>query len=120
MFFVPVSSICLASLVTSLAIKANAFKPSDNSVNTLLRRPNLEKVDYLPLQWKREILETSIFPLDYRTYRSLWHLACLAAGLRQDPRLYTLIVSVGMDLDGKVALSLPVSVLTTSDDGFGS
>jgi hypothetical protein len=118
--FVPVPSICLASLVTSLAIKADAFEPSIDSVDTLLRRPTLENVDYLPLEWKKEILETSIIPLDYRTYRHLWHLACLAAGLRQDPRLYTLRVGVGMDLDGKVAPSSPASVLTASDDGFGS
>jgi hypothetical protein len=69
----------------------------------LLRRPNLEGFDYLPLKWKQETLETPIFPLDYRTYRQLWHQACLAAGLRHDPRLYTLRVGVGMDLDGKVA-----------------
>jgi hypothetical protein len=102
-FFVAVPSICLASLVTSLALKADAFEPSIDSVDTLLRRPNLEGVDYLPLKWKEGILETSIFPLDYRTYRHLWHLACVAAGLRQDPRLYTLRVGVGMDLDGNAA-----------------
>jgi hypothetical protein len=100
-FFVPVPSICLASLVTSLAIKADAFEPSIDSVGTLLRRPNLEGVDYLPLKWKEEILETPIFPLDYRTYRKIWHQGCLAAGLRSGPRPYALSVGVGLDLDGK-------------------
>jgi hypothetical protein len=102
-FFVTVPSIYLASLVTSLALKADAFEPSIDSVDTLLWRPNLKGVDYLSLKWKEDILETSIFPLDYRTYRYLWHLTCLAAGLQQDPRLYTLRVGVRMDLDGNAA-----------------
>ena len=71
MFFVAVPSIYLVSLVMSLTLKANAFKLSIDSVNTLLRRPNLKGVDYLPLKWKEDILETSIFLLDYYTYRHL-------------------------------------------------
>jgi hypothetical protein len=102
-FFITVLSIYLVSLVMSLTLKANAFKLSIDSVNTLLQRPNLKGVDYLLLKWKEDILETSIFLLDYRTYRHLWHLASLTVGLQQDPRLYTLRVGIGMDLDGNAA-----------------
>jgi hypothetical protein len=70
-FFITVPSIYLISLVTALTLKADAFKPSIDSVNTLLRRPNLKGVDYLPLKWKEDLLETFIFPLDYRTYQHL-------------------------------------------------
>jgi hypothetical protein len=68
---VSVPSICLASFVTALALKADAFEPSVDSVQTLLQRPNLEGVNYLPLKWKGEIQDTRIFPLDYRIYRKL-------------------------------------------------
>jgi hypothetical protein len=102
-FFVPVPSICLGSFVTSLAIGADAFEPSVDSVETLLQRPNLEGTDYLPLKWKKEVEDTPIFPLDYATFRRIWLQACLAFGLRNSPRLYTLRVGAGMDLDGKMA-----------------
>ena len=99
-FFVPAPSICLASFVTALAIKADAFDPSVDSVETLLQRPNLEETDYLPLKWKSEIKDSVIFRIDNRTFSRIWHLACLALGLRVDPRPYVLRVGVGMDLDG--------------------
>ncbi|KAF4632838.1 hypothetical protein G7Y89_g5286 [Cudoniella acicularis] len=70
-FFVPVPSICLGSFVTSLAIGADAFEPSVDSVETLLQRPNLEGTDYLPLKWKKEVKDTPIFPLDYATFRRI-------------------------------------------------
>ncbi|KAI9658227.1 MAG: hypothetical protein M1821_002359 [Bathelium mastoideum] len=117
-FFVPVPSICLASLVTALAIKADAFEPSVDSVHTLLARPNLEGVDYLPLKWKDEMLDARILPLDYRTYQNLWHRACIAAGLRNDPRLYVLRVGAGMDLDGVLADVLRNYVMSNTSNVF--
>jgi hypothetical protein len=102
-FFVPAPGICLASFVTALAIKADAFDPSIDSVETLLQRPNLEETDYLPLKWKREIEDDVIFRIDDSTFSRIWHLTCLALGLRVDPRPYVLRVGVGMDLDGTLA-----------------
>ena len=102
-FFLPVPNLCLASLIAALAVHDDAFEPRIDSVQTLLQRPNLE-VDYVPLKWKQEVLNKPILPLDYRTYRDLWRRACLVAGFREDPHLYTLRVGCGMDLDGKSGL----------------
>jgi hypothetical protein len=66
-FFVPAPSICLASFVTALAIKADAFDPNIDSIETLLQRPNLEGTDYLPLKWKKEIKDDVIFRIDDST-----------------------------------------------------
>lgn len=103
MFFIPAPGICLASFVTALAIKADAFDPSIDSVDTLLQRPNLEETDYLPLKWKKEIEDDVVFRIDDPTFSRIWHQSCLALGLRVDPRPYVLRVGVGMDLDGTLA-----------------
>lgn len=104
-FFVPAPSIYLASFVVALAIGADAFDPSIDSVETLLQRPNLEGTDYLPLKWKKEIQDDNIFRIDNSAFSRIWHTACLALGLRVDPRPYVLRVGVGMDLDGTFAPS---------------
>ena len=103
MFFVPAPGICLASFVTALAIKADAFDPSIDSVEMLLQRPNLKGTDYLPLKWKEEIMDGVIFRIDYSTFSRIWHLACLDLSFRVDPRSYVLRVGVEMDLDGTLA-----------------
>jgi hypothetical protein len=61
---------------TTLAIKADAFDPSIDSVETLLQRPNLEETDYLPLKWKKK--DDVIFRIDDSAFSRIWHLACLA------------------------------------------
>jgi hypothetical protein len=98
--FVPHPSIDLASLVAARAIKDDAFKPSIDSIEALLRRPILEDVDYVPLKWKKAKLDQPIFPLTYATYHRLWHRTCIVAGLREEIRPYTLRVGAGARLDG--------------------
>jgi hypothetical protein len=102
-FCVPAPSICLASFVTALAIKADAFDPSIDSVETLLQRPNLEGTGYLPLKWKEEFKECDLFPMNDATWSRIWHQGCLAVGLRDADRPYVLRVGTGMDLDGMLA-----------------
>jgi hypothetical protein len=102
-FFTPVPCICLASYVTALAIKADAFDPSVDSVETLLQRPNLEGTDYLPLKWKKELENDDILKLNDATFRKLWHQGWLALGARDRKRPYTIRVGVGLDLDGTLA-----------------
>jgi hypothetical protein len=106
---VRVPSICLVSLLLSLALSDDAFDPSFTSVDELLRRPQLEKADFLQLKWKEEIKDKVILPLDYNRYRCVWIDACQAAGLREDPRLYTLRVGAGSSMDSKLASSLSLS-----------
>jgi hypothetical protein len=98
---VPYPNICLASLIATRAITDDAFEPSFESVDALLRRPALEGVDFLPLKWKKEMLDRPIFPLAYSSFNYLWHRTCLVAGFREDSRIYALRVGAGARLDGK-------------------
>jgi hypothetical protein len=103
---VPVPSLCLVSLIAGLALQADAFEPSFRSVEELLRRPNLEDVNYVPLKWKTNMEHEIIFKVDYASYRKVWLSACRAAGLRRDPRLYTLRVGAGVSMDGQSTVYL--------------
>ena len=100
---VPVPTICLVSLLLSLALSDDAFDPGFTTVDELLRRPQLEDADFLQLKWKEEIRNKVISPLNYDRYRCVWIDACQAAGLREDPRLYVLRVGAGNSMDSKKA-----------------
>jgi hypothetical protein len=51
-FLDPSLLFCLASLAIARAIQDNAFEIGVDSVKDLLHRPDLGKVDYIPLYWK--------------------------------------------------------------------
>jgi hypothetical protein len=101
MTLVPYSLVCLASIIAARAIKDDAFKVRFKSVKELLSRPCLENVDFLPLDWKEEMLDRPIFNLSNGTFYDLWHRTCLVSGLRGDPRFYVMRVGAGGRLDGK-------------------
>lgn len=101
----------MASYVTALAIKADAFEPSIDSVETLLQRPNLEERGNLPLKWKKDLEDKDILRINDATFRRLWHQGWLALGARNRERPYTLRVGVGMDLDGMLAAPSPPSFI---------
>jgi hypothetical protein len=100
---VPRPEICLARIIISRALAANAFDAGYRTFEELLSRPNLENTDFLPLQWKDkdEILERSIFPMAYMKYNRIWHRLLLVAGLRKDTRIYGLRVGAAGRLDGE-------------------
>ncbi|KAF1973216.1 hypothetical protein BU23DRAFT_568519 [Bimuria novae-zelandiae CBS 107.79] len=99
MTLVPYSPVCLASIIAARAIKDDAFKVGFESVEALLSRPSLKSVDFLPLDWKEEMLDRPIFNLSNGTFYDLWHRTCLVSGLREDPRFYTMRVGAGGRLD---------------------
>jgi hypothetical protein len=101
---IPYSPICLASIIAARAIKDDAFKVAFESVEALLSRPTLESVDFLPLDWKEEMLDRPIFNISDSTFSDLWHRTCLVSGLRVNPRFYTMRVGAGGRLDGKQIL----------------
>jgi hypothetical protein len=47
---VPIPSLCLVSLIISLALQADVFSQNSGSVEE--RRPDLEHVHYVPLKWR--------------------------------------------------------------------
>ncbi len=64
--------------------------------------PELEDgVDYIHLEWKKELLELKIIPITYGTYRNISNRTLLVAGLRNIPRPYSLRVEARGKLDGK-------------------
>lgn len=98
---IPRPEICLARIILSRALAANAFDAGFRTFEELLRRPNLENTDFLPLQWKDEMLERSIFPITYSRYNGIWYRLLLVAGLRKDTRIYGLHVGAAGRLDGE-------------------
>ena len=70
-----------------------------------MSQPNLEHVDYLPLKWKKEKLDKPIFNITYQKFNAIWHRLNLVAGLREDPRIYSLRVGAAGRLDGKICTS---------------
>lgn len=115
---VPYPNICLASLIATRAITDDAFEPSFESVDALLRRPALEGVDFLPLKWKKEMLDRPIFPLAYSSFNYLWHRTCLVAGFREDSRIYALRVGAGARLDGVLSDALRNYILSNTTQVF--
>jgi hypothetical protein len=103
---IPVPSICLVSLLLSLALSMDAFDPSFSSVDELLQLPQFKNVNYVDLTWKPEKLDQVLLPLDCVRYRAIWIDACQAAGLQHDPRLYTLRVGAGASMDSKLPSGL--------------
>ena len=87
--------------VAAKAIKDDAFKVRFESVEALLSRPALESVDFLPLDWKEQMLDRPIFHLSDRTFYDLWQRNWLVSGSRIPPRFYSMRVGAGGRLDGK-------------------
>lgn len=83
------------------------------SVEALLSRPALESVDFLPLDWKEEMLDRPIFYLADRTFYDLWHRNWLVSGSRLPPRFYSMRIGAGGRLDGKQLLKTLVHKRST-------
>lgn len=78
----------------------------------MLERPHLEGVDYVPLEWKEEFLNTEkekkIIPIKYAQYNKLWHLTIAAAGFREGMRPYAMRVGAGARLGEFNSWSAPL------------
>ncbi|KAF2184554.1 hypothetical protein K469DRAFT_578956, partial [Zopfia rhizophila CBS 207.26] len=114
MTLVPYSTVCLASAIAARAIKDDAFEPSFKSAEALLSRPTLESVDLPPLKWKEDMQERPIFHLSDAKFYKLWHRTCLVAGLRVDPRFYTMRVGCGGRLNGVLTDALRNYILSNT------
>ena len=90
---------CLGRLIVARALQDNAFDADFTDVEQFLKRPALGDVDYIELKWKEEMLDRTIFKLSYQQFNNIWHRVCMAAGLREEPRLYALRVGAGARLD---------------------
>ena len=80
----------LPDLIADLGIIQNAFKADYTSAKDLYTRPLREKASYVPLRWKKSMLDKHIVDISYTTLRKVWCRKCLVSGARHIPRFYCL------------------------------
>ncbi|KAK8035693.1 hypothetical protein PG991_001766 [Apiospora marii] len=117
---VPNSTFCLGSQILTRGIQKKAFKVDFKTIDEIFELPNLESVDFVPLEWKQEMMEEMIFSISSNKLNELWHSVLLAAGFRKDPRLYALRVGTGTNLDGVLSDAMRNYVMSHTTNVFES
>ncbi|KAI0909051.1 hypothetical protein F4823DRAFT_563275 [Ustulina deusta] len=87
----------LTHIVAVCGIHSGAFKAGYKSVEELLHRPNLEDVDYVPLEWNDNMADEDIFPMSYTTFSRILHQVLLVARFSLLTRVYAFRVGAGID-----------------------
>ncbi len=85
----------LPGLIADLGITRNAFAADYTSPEDLYTRPLREWADYVPLKWKKSMLDENIVDINYTTLYDVWERTCLVSGSRVVPRYYCLRVGAG-------------------------
>jgi hypothetical protein len=85
----------LPDLIACLGIASNAFEAEYASAEDLYTQPLREKANYVPLRWKKAMLDECIVNINYTTLRNVWERTCLVSGARDVPRYYSLRVGAG-------------------------
>jgi len=98
---IPHALFCLTSLIAARAIQLDALKERFASVDELLRRPILEDVDYVRLEWKDEVKDKKVFPISSVLFDQLWQRTLVVAGSRKPPKPYALRIGTGGRLNGE-------------------
>ncbi|KAK7425950.1 hypothetical protein QQZ08_007532 [Neonectria magnoliae] len=117
---VPFKPICLLTYIVAVAIAKGAFAEDyTHAAQILYPGPLLEgHNEYVPLKWKKEILEEPVLPLAYSQFNRLWHRTLLVAGLRDDPRPYSMRVGAAGPLDGALSSAVRSYVFGNTEDVF--
>ena len=82
-----------------VGIHFNAFKAGYKSIDEILRRPNLEDVDYIHLEWRDDFLNRPIFPMSYSSFWRNLQRVLLVAGFSTMARLYAFRVGALIEYD---------------------
>jgi hypothetical protein len=85
----------LPGLIACLGIARDAFEAGYTSPEDLYTRPLREGAQYIPLNWKRNMLDERIVKTSDTTLHDLWQRTCLVSGARDVPRYYCLRVGAG-------------------------
>lgn len=86
----------LPSLIADLGIRLNAFSVDFTSPEDLYTWPLREQaVGYVPLKWKKSMLDKCIVDISDTTLHRVWKRTCIVSGARGIPRLYCLRVGSG-------------------------
>ncbi|KAK0629189.1 hypothetical protein B0T17DRAFT_615001 [Bombardia bombarda] len=117
----PYQLFCVTHLVGVIGVHFNAFKAGYRSVDELLHRPNLEHVDYVPLEWRDEVLDDDIFPMSYTTFSRILHHVLLVAGFQTMARIYAFRLGALVEYDGSLTQAVgELMRLWTGEAGFGN
>lgn len=102
----PYPLLCLTHLVCVIGIHFNAFKAGYRSVDEILRRPNLEDVDYIHLEWREDFLDKEIFPMSYTSFWRNLRRVLLVAGFSTMARVYAFRLGALIEYDNSLTQSL--------------
>ncbi|KAK4113065.1 hypothetical protein N656DRAFT_640875 [Canariomyces notabilis] len=108
----------LPDLIACLGIASNAFEAEYTSPEHLYTRPLREKANYVPLRWKKSMLDNYIVDISYTTLRNVWERTCLVSGARDVPRYYCLRVGAGGRTIGALGEVLHCYIFSNSIDVF--
>ncbi|MCJ1427075.1 hypothetical protein MMC29_004978 [Sticta canariensis] len=98
----PYALFCLTHLVCVVGIYFDAFEAGYQSIDDLLNTPNLETVDYVHLQWKKDKLDAPIFPMSYTWFWRTLRRVLLVAGFNTLVRIYAFRLGALMEYDGSL------------------
>ncbi|RYC59464.1 hypothetical protein CHU98_g6760, partial [Xylaria longipes] len=114
----PYQLFCVTHLVGVIGVHFDAFKAGYRSVDELLHRPNLEHVDYVPLEWRDEVLDHDIFPMSYTTFSRNLHHVLLVAGFQTMARIYAFRLGALVEYDGSLTQAVRNFVASHTTDIF--
>ncbi|KAK1623312.1 hypothetical protein BDP81DRAFT_279256, partial [Colletotrichum phormii] len=104
---IPWPLLCIVSQVIVVALEKNALETPFSSMDEILCRPILEDVDYIPLRWKKDMENQTLFEITYPAFYDLWYQVLLVAGVREPPRPYSMRVGAGGRLHNENAPIYP-------------
>lgn len=99
---IPDQRLCLITHLITTALLENALQETFESLDQVLRQPNMEGGLYLPLKWKDGILAKNIIDIEYNKYWELWTRVWFVAGVRHQVKLYALRVGAGAGFEDKM------------------
>ena len=114
----PYQLFCITHLVGVIGIHFNAFKAGYQSVDELLHKPNLEHVDYVPLEWHDDMLDQEVFPMSYTSFSRTLSRVLLVAGFQTLARVYAFRVGALVEYDGSLTQAVRNFVASHTTDIF--
>ena len=97
-----ISMVCSVCTTGSTRTLKSDFEAGYRSLKDLPNTTRLENTESLELEWKEEMLQKEILPVDYDVCLKLWSHLCLVAGNRDTIRPCLLRVGAGAALDSMI------------------
>jgi hypothetical protein len=72
------------------------------SINDIFRRPNLENVKHIHLEWCQDFLDKQIFSISYTSFWRTLHPVLLVAGFGTMTRVYAFCLGALIEYDGSL------------------